>query len=542
MTAVNVGVMKRFMKPLNRAERINLQRKVKPVNKDVDVVLVYPKTGVDFGATVAPPHAVLSIAAPLVKKGYKVRIIDQRTDPQWSENLIECLKQEPICVGISSMTGTQIYFGIEAAKMVRRLTDGKIPIVWGGTHPSSTPEQTVESEYVDAVCIGEGDITFLEMVDAFAKRGSLNQVEGIAFKNGNQTIVTPPRSLLDVEELLPVPWELIDVEKYVHRDFYVKGVTRCLDVGQTSRGCPFQCGFCSSAALRQRKWRAMSVERSLETIIEPIRRFNLDSIWIRDDEFYINRNRAYKICEGIINAGLKIRWYTSGTRVDVFNGSTDEQIDMLKRSGADTLKFGAESGSNRILDLMKKGIHWEDTVKANLRAKKHGIIPAFALMIGFPTETFDDIHQTIDLHVRLKKDNPQAQFEIIGTYTAFPKTPLFDLALKMGLKPPEMLEGWIDWLSDEYDIEGKKIPWFNYKERKKIGNITYTSILANSSLNAIGGVSNDFARGVLRAIFTPISMFERFKLRRKWYSFAPELDVARFLRKKLFYHSYKSLS
>jgi len=508
--------------------------------KDVDVILIYPKTGMDFGATVAPPHAVLTIAAPLYKKGYKVKIIDQRVDPAWNKHLIECLQKKPICVGISSMTGTQIYFAIEAAKIVRRLTNGKVPIVWGGAHPSSVPEQTLESEYVDVVCIGEGDITFVELVEAFAQRGSLNQVKGIAFKDGNQTIVTPSRPLLNVEELLPVPWDLIDVEEYIHRDFYVKGVNRSLDIGQTSRGCPFQCGFCSSATLRQRKWRPMSVEKSLETIVEPVRRFNLDSIWIRDDEFYINRNRAYKICEGIIKAGLKIRWYTSGTRVDVFNSSSDEQIDMLKRSGADTLKFGAESGSNRILELMKKGIHWEDTVKANLRAKKHGIIPAFALMIGFPTETFDDINKTINLYIRLKKDNPKAEFEVIGTYTALPKTPLYNLALEKGLKPPERLEGWINWLSDEYDIEGRKIPWFNYAERKKIGNITYTSILGNTFLNAIGGVSNDFVRFILKAIFTPISVFERFKLRRKWYSFAPELDVARFLRKKLFYHNYNN--
>ena len=511
-------------------------------NKDVDVVLIYPKTGVDFGATVSPPHAVLTVAAPLHKKGYKVKIIDQRTNPAWNRYLVECLQKNPICVGISSMTGTQIYFATEAAKIVRKLTNGKVPIVWGGAHPSSVPEQTLESEYVDAVCIGEGDITFVEMVEAYARNGSLNQVKGIAFKDNNQTTVTASRPLLDVEDLLPIPWDLIDVEKYIHRDFYIKNVNRSLDIGQTSRGCPFQCGFCSSAALREKKWRPMSVEKSLETIIGIVKRFNLDSIWIRDDEFYINRNRAYKICEGIIKADLKIKWYTSGTRVDIFNGSSDEQIDILKRSGADTLKFGAESGSDRILELMNKGIHRKDTIKANLRAKKHGIIPVFALMIGLPTETFDDINKTIDLYKQLKKDNPRAEFEIIGTYTALPKTPLYDLALQHGLKPPQTLQGWISWLFDEYDVEGTKIPWFNYPERKKIGNITYMSLLGNSSLNAIGGISNNFIRFILKLFFVPLSMFERFKLRRKWYSFAPELSIARYLRKKLFYRSYKSVS
>ena len=508
---------------------------------DIDVILIYPKTGIDIGATIGPPHSLLSIAAPVHKAGYNVKIIDQRTDVDWKAHLIDYLGRNPICAGISSMTGTQIYFGIETAKIVRKLTNGKIPIVWGGPHPSTIPEQTLQSEYADVVCIGEGDETFKELVGALAEKRPLSEVKGIAFKDNGKIVINPSRPLIDVETLLPVPWELIDVEKYIHKDFYIKSSTRSLDIGQTSRGCPFQCGFCSSATIRQRKWRSMSVKKSLENIIGPVKRFNLNAVWIRDDEFYIDSGRSHKICEGIVNSGIKIKWYTSGTRVDTFNRFTDEQIEMLKKSGADTLKFGAESGSNRILELMEKGIHWEDTVKANLRAKKHGIIPAFSLIVGFPTETFDEINQTIDLFIRLKKDNPKAQFEVIGSYTALPGTPLYDLALKMGLKPPQTLEGWSDWLCDEYDLEGIKIPWFSYAERKKIGNLAYMSILANGSLNVIRGIKNDFIRFFLKLIFSPISSFERFKLKRKWYGFAPELDLARYLRKKIFYRNYKSL-
>ena len=510
-------------------------------NENVDVILVYPKTGIDIGATVSPPHSLLTIAAPVHKAGYKVKIIDQRVDADWDKHLIDYLGKNPICVGISSMTGTQIHFGIEAAKIVRKITNGKIPIVWGGPHPSIIPEQTLQSEYADVVCVGEGDITFKELVETFAKKRPLGEVLGIAFKDKGQIISNPPRPLMDIEMLLPVPWDLIDVEKYIHNDFYIKGSSRSLDVGQTSRGCPFQCGFCCTATLRQRKWRPMSVEKSLKTIIEPVKRFNLNAIWIRDDEFSIDRERVYKICEGIIKSGIKIKWYTSGTRVDTFNGFTDEQIDMLKRGGANSLKLGAESGSNRILDLIKKGIHWEDTVKANLRAKEFGIIPVFSLVVGFPGETFDEINQTVDLFIRLKKDNPKAQFEAIGSFTALPGTPLYDLALKMGLQPPQTLEGWSGWLSDEYDLEGKKIPWFSYAERKKIGNVTYMSVLANGSLNVIRGIKNNFIRFILKLMFSPIIWFERFKLMRKWYSFAPELIVARYLRKKLFYTNYKSI-
>ncbi len=509
---------------------------------DTDVILIYPKTGVDLGATVAPPHAVLSLAAPLLKAGYKVAVIDQRVEEDWRESLVKALKQKPVCAGISTMTGTQIYFALQAARVIREHTDGAVPIIWGGAHPSSLPEQTLDHDLVDIVCVGEGDITFPEIVKALSGKRPLEGIAGIAYKDGDRKIIAPGRALCDVEELLPVPWELVEVEKYIHRDFYLKGMTRSMDIGQTSRGCPYQCGFCSSATLRQRKWRAMSVEKSLKMILEPVRRFNLDSIWIRDDEFYIDRQRAFQICQGIIRSGLKFKWYSSGTRIDVFNRATTEEILSYKASGADTLKFGAESGSDRMLKLMKKGIRVEDTVRANLKAKAHGIVPVFALIIGFPTETFEDIHQTIDLFVRLKKDNPRAQFEVIGTFTALPQTPLYSLALQHGLQPPDHLEGWIDWLSDEYDISGRIIPWFNKQERNIIGNITYMSILANSSLNAIGGISQSAMRLLLRSLFYPFSRFERFRLRHKWYRFAPELRAARTLRKKIFYRNESRIS
>ncbi|MBU0605242.1 MAG: B12-binding domain-containing radical SAM protein [Candidatus Omnitrophica bacterium] len=511
---------------------------VKDTNSPVDVVLIYPKTGMDVGSTVVPPHALLAIAAPLHKKGYKIKIVDQRRDFHWRENLIKALAGNPVCAGISSMTGTQIYFAIEAAKVIRKVSKGSIPIIWGGPHPSILPEQTLQNEYVDMVCVGEGDVTFAELVEALFSKKAISNIKGIGYKDGSKITLTGPRELIDVETLLPVPWDLINPEDYIQPDFYLKTSPRTLDIGQTSRGCPFKCGFCSSASIRQRKWRAMSVEKSLDMIVRAVRTFKLNGIWIRDDEFYIDRKRAYDICEGILRNDLNIRWYTSGTRVDVFNKASDEETSLLKKSGAYVLKFGAESGTNRVLKLMEKGILWEDTLKANLKAKKHGIIPAFGLMIGFPTETFREINQTIDLALKIKKDNPAAQLEAIATYTALPATPLFDLALEYGLKPPQTLEGWVDWDFLEYDLAGKKIPWFNYRERKKIGNISYMYTVANAVPNLVGSIKNRLLKYALIMLTTPLVHFYRFRMKRKYYTFAPELAILRRIRNKIFYKGY----
>lgn len=509
--------------------------KIAQKREDIDVVLVYPKTGMDLGATIAPPHGLLAIAAPLAKKGYNVKIIDQRVNSNWQTDLADALECDPICVGISAMTGTQIHFAHKLAQIIRKQTNGRIPIVWGGAHPSVMPGQTLEDENVDIVCIGEGDITFSELIEAMQAKKSLSTISGIGFKNANEITINQSRPLLDVETLLPTPWELLDIESYIHPDFYLKGSSRSLDVGQTSRGCPFQCGFCSSATIRRRKWRPMSPEKSLEMILGPVKKFNLNGIWIRDDEFYVNRDRVSSICKGIVNSGLKFNWYSSGTRVDTFNKQTDEEVSLILKSGAGNLKFGAESGSNRILKLINKGITKEDTIRANFRVKKFSINPVFAFMIGFPTETSDEMNETLDLIAKLKDDNPKAQIETIAPYTALPGTPMYPLALEMGLKPPKKLIDWRDWVFDDSNTKKNKHPWFSHKDRKIIVNICYISMLSNAVSNAIGGIKNSYLRFVLGTFYKPFAAFYKLRLRKKFFKFSLDLAIIRFLRKQFFY-------
>lgn len=500
------------------------------------VLLLYPKTGLDFGSTVAPPHALLTVAAPLLKAGYSVRVLDQRVRTITEADLREELSGDPICVGISTMTGAQIYFALGLAKMVRRVTDGKVPIVWGGCHPSVVPEQTLAHELVDVVVIGEGDLTLLDLVDSWQHKESLVKVKGIVYKDGTQQIKTLPRPLLNVEELLPVPWELVDVEDYIHRDMYLRDRYRVLDIGQTSRGCPFDCAFCSSASIRERKWRAQSCERVMDDLKDAVRRFKLDGWWWRDDEWYIKRKRANEILEAIVREGIDGCWYTSGTRCDVFGKASEEEVALMKRAGAHTLKFGAESGSQRILDVMQKGITVEQTIEANLRCQRHNITPAFSLMIGYPTETFEDIEKTIDLAYRLKRDNPRAELETMATYTALPGTPDFQLSIAHGLKSPTDLEEWMNWNFHEYDLEGHRIPWFKTrKERRWIGNINIMSILANALPNLAVSARNPLVAAAGQAITQPVSSYYKFRLKHKMYKFVPELAAISFLREKVFY-------
>lgn len=499
-----------------------------------DVIIIFPKTGFDLGATVAPPHSLLTIAAPLHKHGFKIKIIDQRINSAWKEELREGLKSNPICVGISSMTGSQINFALEAAKLVKQESKNEnMPVVWGGPHPSILPQETLKNEYVDIVVVGEGDITFFELVKALEGKKVLKDVRGIVYKNNGQIVTSPPRELLDVETLLPTPWELVDVEKYIHPDFYLKKTNRTLDIGQTSRGCPYQCGFCCSATLRKRLWRSISVKKSLDMIINDVQRFKLDGIWLRDDNFYVDSERTRAICQGMVDRKLRIDWYSSGTRVDSFLRLSPETIRAMKESGAHVLKFGAESGSDRILRLMQKGITVEQTFLANLKAKEWGIHPAYAFMAGFPTETFEEVNMTIEAMRRLRRDNPDAELESVSIYTALPGTPMYDLALKCGLRPPQNLEEWSGWNFQEY-AEERKNPWFNARQRRALGNLSYICTISFVVVNLARTIRNPLMRILMRIFIFPLSRYFRFRFNRKFYWHAPELKIISFLRKRIF--------
>lgn len=496
--------------------------------------MIFPKTGFDLGASVAPPHSLLTVCAPLKKSGYKIKIIDQRINTSWKDELREELKYGPLCVGISSMTGSQINFALEAARVVRQEVKNELmPIVWGGPHPSILPTETLVSEFVDIVVIGEGDITFLELIRAIEDKKGLEGIKGIAYKENGNIKVNPPRELLDVEALVAIPWELVDVEKYIHPDFYLKKTNRTLDIGQTSRGCPYQCGFCCSATLRKRMWRPMSVKKSLDFITNDVHRFNLDGIWLRDDNFYVDSERTRQICQGMVDAKLKIDWYSSGTRVDTFLKLTPDTVKAMKESGAHVLKFGAESGSNRILNLMQKGITIEQTFLSNLKAKEWGIKPAYSFMAGFPGETFEEINMTIEAMNKLMRDNPDAELESICIYTALPGTPMYNLALAHGLNPPKSLEEWSNWSFHEY-AEERKNPWFNKQDRVVLGNLTYMTTTAFAIANLLRTIRNPLLKLLANIFILPITKYFKFRFKHRLYRFVPELKVISYFRNKIF--------
>lgn len=495
-----------------------------------DILMLYPKTGFDVEGAIAPPFALLTTVAPLLNEGYNVKIIDQRVDDSWKSKIVNELKKNPLYVGVSSMSGSQINFALQISRIVKENAN-EIPIVWGGTHSTILPEQTLENPNIDVVVEGEGELTIVELTKTLEKNKDLADVKGLHFKrkDGSQ-VNTGFRPLMDIGTMLPTPWHLVNPEDYVYKDFYMRNVKRTLDIGQTSRGCPFQCGYCCSAFIRK-YWRPMSVEKSVERIVDDVRKFKLDSVWIRDDNFFANLERARKICQGMINEGLDIKWYTSGTRADSINRMTHDQITTFKKAGAEVFKIGAESGCERILQLINKGCTVKELHLANRKSKKYDIIPAMSFMGGFPTETYDELMQTIDCMIKVKKDNPAVQVESMCIYTAYPKTGLWSLALKCGLKQPQKLEEWASW--GFHDFNDKRNPWLSSAERRRLGNITYASTFACVADNLAGSIKSPVKRALVKSVVKPLSLYYGWRFNRKLFNWLPELTLIRYARHKM---------
>ncbi len=493
--------------------------------------MVYPKTGFDVEGAIAPPFALLSVAAPLLKEGYKVKLIDQRTNPSWKIEFENELKKNPLYVALTSMSGTQIRFALQISKDVKKYSK-EIPVIWGGAHPTILPQQTLENPNIDIIIDGEGEITLLELTDALANHKDIKNVKGIHFKEEDGTYVSVgERPMMNIEELLPTPWELVDVNKYIYKDFYMRKVRRTMDIGQTSRGCPYSCGFCCSAYIRK-YWRAMSVKKSVERIANDVKRFRLDSIWIRDDNFFANLERASEICQGLIGAGLKIKWYTSGTRADAINRMTHQQITTFKKSGGEVFKIGAESGCDRTLKLINKKCTVEELHMANIKAKKYDIIPAMSFIGGFPTETYDELMQTIDCMIKVKKDNPDAIVESMCIYTPYPKTGLWPLAIEHGLKPPKKLEEWSTW--GFHDFNDRRNPWLTSAGRRRLGNITYITVLSSAVDHLTNSIKSSIKRNLTKIIVKPISIYYGWRFRHKLFNWLPEITLIRWIRYKMF--------
>ena len=333
------------------------------------ILLVNPTTRM-YGEGVAvkaqAPLALLCLAAVLREKGHKIKIFDHNVE---EKGLKDCLKFDPELIGFTSFTGPMILDALRLSEVFRRRLNA--PIIWGGVHASLLPAQTVSDPRVDMCCVGEGEETIVELADYFEKGRDLTEIRGLVWKKTNngytKIIENAPRPFIRDLDALPFPaWDLIEEKKYSATSFGIEKSSMALYSIQSSRGCPFQCGFCYNSIFNQRTWRFKSAERVIEEIQYLKEKFHMKAINFKDDNFVVNKKRAEKICQGIYRNKLDIK-FAIDCRVDLL---TSQLAQNLKLGGCNQIFFGVESGSPRVLRFIKKGISLGQAIDAIIICKK----------------------------------------------------------------------------------------------------------------------------------------------------------------------------
>lgn len=419
-------------------------------------------------SSLVPPFGLLAISAPLIKAGYKVRIIDQRTEADWKGIILRELKADPVCVGISLMGGSLAGFALEAAKLVK--DNSAIPVIFGGAHLNFLPEQTLLNENIDIVVQGDGEETFLELAQAIKNNASLDGIKGIYYKQEGKIKNTALRPYMDLNKSLALPYHLIDMKRYL-----VRGPGYRIAHFMSSRGCPFKCTFC---AFRYHNpyasdWRALSAEKTLDSLRQLREDFGVNGINFYDANFFVDMERVKIILEGFIKEKFNAPYHAVRVRADTFFEFSDEFLKLLEESGVSSFVIGVESGSEKIQKLLNKKIDILKLIDMNKRIRRFNFYPHYTFMFGFPTEDEEDIRQTTELFLRLIEDNKKASASS-AIYSPEYCTELFGLLVKYGLKVPQKLEEWISF--SNINDPGNNKPWIDKQRRALLINLRFCSI------------------------------------------------------------------
>lgn len=448
----------------------------------------------------ALPWGVLHLAGGLKKAGIQSRIVDLNI-----EKLTEIHLRNVGCVGIST-TSYAIGSALQAAALVRRINP-LIPIIWGGIHPTLDPQNTIQHPLVDFVFRGEGDDVFSDLCKLILNGKSCDSFPGLVRK-GNSLGECPPVMVSDLDTLPSVPYELLDLSYYNEKILEV----------HTARGCPYRCGFCYNAT---KKYRSKSPERILADLSLGREIFsNARIIIFNDDQFFSNLTKVQELCELLLRNEINLPW-VANCRIEDIARMDDNFFHLLSKSRCSLLKAGVESGSERIQKLIGKGNITPEMVKEIVvRCRDYKIGLKLNFMIGFPTETIEDLQTTGKLIADCVRLNPRIERIAVGVYDPYPATPMWDFALREGYEAPRTLEDWGQWKG-----ELTRLRWLSRSEQTIIRNLLFLTIPFDKPYaNTVSGLwSRQPINSSLWSIWKKFIRFDFLcRAKRGWFHFVPE--------------------
>ncbi len=375
---------------------------------------------------ITPPLGMLYVAAYIQKHNSDdISILDCQVEKTNYHDLEQKIKEiNPDLVGITALS-MAIKDVVKTIKLVKKTKPDCLTVI-GGPHASCYPQETAKWTDVDYVIYGEGEKPFSQLLNNLNKPSELKNIKGLVYQQNNQIIDNGQAEPIKELDDLPFPArKLIPYQNYRILTFGNSSITSLF----TSRGCPFSCKFCDRPTLGK-IFRSRSAENVFEEIKECVS-LGITNFLVYDDTFTVNQQRAIDICKKIIQDKLKIN-FSIRTRVDTVS---PKLLKYLKQAGCSHIHYGIESGSEKILKVINKGITLKQIQEALNWTKKEKIQSLTYFMIGNPQETKEDIKKTLRLIRSIKAD-----YVMISMFAPFPKTVFYQTGIEQNIFPDVWLE------------------------------------------------------------------------------------------------------
>jgi radical SAM superfamily enzyme YgiQ (UPF0313 family) len=364
------------------------------------------------------------------------------------------------------MPGPQLAAAIPISKYLKEKYPD-LTIIWGGYFASLHSETVLQSGYVDFVIRGQGERSFLQLIDVMEKNseGALKDIPGLSFREGPKIVNNSPAIPGDPNLLPSLPYDRIEGGRYIDKT-YLGSRTAAY---YSSVGCPFLCGFCAVASIYRARWLPMTPDRVVNDLEELKGRYGVNAIEFFDENFFTSEKRTHELSEKLIGRG--IHWWGEG-RPDTMLDYSDETLRLMRKAGCKMIFYGAESGDEAVLQQMNKGgTQTPDTVIQLAERLKHfDIVPEFSFVFGSPGHDVDgDFERNVRFIRRLKEINTRAEI-IIYVYApvVFSDSDLSRLAQQYGFRFPLTLDGWMSQEWRNFDVRKTPVvPWLTPQHYRK---------------------------------------------------------------------------
>jgi radical SAM superfamily enzyme YgiQ (UPF0313 family) len=460
------------------------------------VVLYYPDM---LTETKVPPYPLLYLASALQRREHDAVLIDARFERDPLHRLSqECLDAD--VVGISVGMNFQAITALRASRAAKQ---NDCTVVWGGVYATFNYETLLKLPFLDCIVLGEGEQSIVEIAE-----NGFADAPNVAYHRNGKVIKCPLAPPIDINDYSPLPYDMIDMQRYVSSYRGVKLVHFT-----SSRGCPFGCCFCYQPTFWKRKWRGLSSENALKEIDLISERAGITGVYFLDDDFLADQRRAKAIAAGLAQRGIAWGFETRAERLN------DSLVRLLKETGCYKVSIGAESGCQRLLNDLNKQTHVEDIQRAARLLGRYGLRSEFYFMIGLIGERDEDLEQTMDLVDYVERTCGAET--LVRVAVPFFGTEYFNRAKEHGFGrgglPEECSRFW--------DLNPPYLPWLSEEQNAKVRNISVISLMRYLRANYIRDMS--IKEQLLYRVLTPILEY-RWK-HRKW-EWPLEYESYRWLR------------